>query len=195
MTEKPNLGAGSIPIDLRGLPEGETPFRAAAAGGRIEWGEDPPRIFREGTVEGTLTRDASEVRIRGNLRGALESVCDRCLTRFDLPIDTPMELRVVFDDSRAEGLAPDEGIFGAEDEDGVRMITVAPDSRLDIANEVREAVVLEAPIKSLCREDCRGLCPVCGVNRNLEDCACDPTPRDSRWAALREISFPSDVQE
>jgi uncharacterized protein len=58
---------------------------------------------------------------------------------------------------------------------------------LDLAPLVRDACILDLPLAPLCRADCAGLCPECGVNRNLEQCSCD-APIDSRWAALRALS-------
>lgn len=195
MVEKPNLNAGSKPVDLQGLPDGETPFRWEPAGGAFELGGDSPGAFRDVSIEGALTRDGDVVRVRGVLRGVLESECDRCLSRFDLPIETSIELRVVFGGSESRPRAPQGESLGDAQDEGVETVVLAPEATLDWEQAAREAVFLERPIKTVCRDDCRGLCPACGANRNLETCACDPTPRDSRWSALRGISFPSDVQE
>jgi uncharacterized protein len=54
---------------------------------------------------------------------------------------------------------------------------------LDLEPLARDAVLLDLPLAPLCREDCAGLCPTCGVNRNTETCDCAPPP-DPRWAAL-----------
>jgi uncharacterized protein len=54
---------------------------------------------------------------------------------------------------------------------------------IDLAPLVRDAIVLELPMAPLCREDCAGLCPQCGANRNEGDCGC-VAPRDPRWANL-----------
>jgi uncharacterized protein len=54
---------------------------------------------------------------------------------------------------------------------------------------VEEQVQLEVPLKALCREDCRGLCPMCGADRNLAPCACKP-PSDERWKSLRTLLDP-----
>jgi len=54
---------------------------------------------------------------------------------------------------------------------------------LDLEPLARDAVLLELPLAPLCREDCAGLCPTCGANRNTETCDCVPAP-DPRWAAL-----------
>jgi uncharacterized protein len=58
---------------------------------------------------------------------------------------------------------------------------------LDLAPVVRDACILDLPLAPLCRADCAGLCPECGVNRNLEQCACD-APTDPRWDSLRALS-------
>jgi len=58
---------------------------------------------------------------------------------------------------------------------------------LDLAPVVRDACILDLPLAPLCRADCAGLCPECGVNRNLEQCSCD-APIDIRWAALGALS-------
>ena len=52
---------------------------------------------------------------------------------------------------------------------------------------LKEQVLLSAPVKSLCREDCKGLCAQCGSNLNLESCDCRPVSVDPRWTALQEI--------
>ncbi len=57
-------------------------------------------------------------------------------------------------------------------------------SRVDLAPLVRDAVLLGLPPAPLCDEGCRGLCPVCGANRNEARCRCDVSPPDPRWAAL-----------
>jgi uncharacterized protein len=69
-----------------------------------------------------------------------------------------------------------------EDGDGEETYRLV-DDRVDLEPLVRDAVLLELPQAPLCRPECLGLCPVCGVNRNLERCACRP-PADPRWVAL-----------
>lgn len=59
--------------------------------------------------------------------------------------------------------------------------------RVDLEPLVRDAVLLELPQAPLCTEECQGLCPTCGANRNEGPCTCETTPRDPRWAALDEL--------
>ena len=63
---------------------------------------------------------------------------------------------------------------------------------VDLEPLVRDAVLLELPQAPVCRADCRGLCPVCGANRNEEPCSC-VAPRDERWAALDALRPPADA--
>jgi uncharacterized protein len=58
------------------------------------------------------------------------------------------------------------------------------DGQLDLAPLVRETILLELDLERICRDDCAGLCPVCGIDRNSASCDCDTTVRDERWAAL-----------
>ncbi|HZN13392.1 MAG TPA: DUF177 domain-containing protein [Acidimicrobiales bacterium] len=59
--------------------------------------------------------------------------------------------------------------------------------QVDVEPLVRDAVLLELPLAPLCREACAGLCPVCGANRNDDDCGHEPDLRDPRWAALDQL--------
>ena len=59
--------------------------------------------------------------------------------------------------------------------------------QIDLVPAVREAVLLELPDDVLCREECAGICPVCGIDRNQGTCECDTTVRDDRWAALDQL--------
>lgn len=59
--------------------------------------------------------------------------------------------------------------------------------QIDLAPPVREYVLIELPDGPLCREDCGGICPVCGIDRNRATCECDTSVRDDRWAALDDL--------
>ncbi len=61
-------------------------------------------------------------------------------------------------------------------------------NEIDVSNDVRESVLIDLPFKALCKEDCRGLCTVCGKNRNSAACNCPPE-KDSRWDSLKQYPF------
>jgi uncharacterized protein len=64
--------------------------------------------------------------------------------------------------------------------------------QIDLAPIVREYVLLDLPEAPLCRDDCAGICPNCGIDRNLATCDCDTAPADPRWAGLEGLSFRDD---
>jgi uncharacterized protein len=58
---------------------------------------------------------------------------------------------------------------------------------INLADVLTEQVLLWLPMRSLCRDDCKGICPVCGANRNLAACGCELPKGDTRWDALKSI--------
>ena len=67
--------------------------------------------------------------------------------------------------------------------------------QLDLETMVRETVLLDLPLTPLCSDDCAGLCPVCGADLNSEQCSCDTTVIDERWAALDQLRQELDVTD
>jgi uncharacterized protein len=125
-----------------------------------------------------ITRDGSTIVVTGRAEVDAGRTCDRCLSPFteELAID----LREVFH------LADRPMPAGEDDDDEVHFVDRRV-TRLDLAPLIRQRILLELPMKSLCREDCRGLCPTCGVNRNEVRCECAVDPADSRWRALEQL--------
>ena len=115
----------------------------------------------------------------GHLAGTARGECRRCLT--DVETVVALESHLVFSADHDD----------AEDADDAYQFD-AGDRDLDLRPAVREEWLLNVPAFPLCREDCAGLCPRCGLDRNLSadagGCRCEPEPGDTRWAALRAVS-------
>lgn len=109
----------------------------------------------------------------GRFQGAAMTECRRCLT----PVRSQVSEEV-------QWIFAESGMDEAE-EDDVHPIP-ANERELDLRPVVREEWLLAVPAFALCREDCLGLCPSCGADRNLGDCSCPP-PSDPRWEALRTV--------
>lgn len=105
--------------------------------------------------------------------------CSRCLEPY------PVNLRGDIEFSIQE--VTDERQVRPDEIPDTELLVPFHAAQVDITAPVREALVLEIPLKPLCSEDCRGLCPLCGVNRNLERCRCVARESDSRWEALRNL--------
>jgi uncharacterized protein len=136
-------------------------------------------LVAEGVAE-LLPDTGGEVRIHGRIRTDLETECDRCLGRASFHIDAPFDLFYSPMDSTAheQELAIDEG----EAEMGFYELP-----GLQLEDIVREQVLLQLPMQRVCGDTCKGICPICGVNRNETDCACRPPSGDDRWMALKDL--------
>jgi uncharacterized protein len=132
-----------------------------------------------GTAE-LLANTQGEIRVRGSLSVVMESECDRCLEKALFPIESAFDLfyRPMSDIAVDEEVAIDEGEtdIGFYENGGV-----------ELGDVLREHVLLSLPMQRICREDCKGICPVCGRNRNLVSCGCEPPAADDRWSALKNI--------
>jgi uncharacterized protein len=127
-----------------------------------------------------LANTEGEVRIKGHLSVKMESECDRCLARAQFPLDAVFDLfyRPTESLSAEEEVAIDEG----EAEMGFYQGT-----GIELEDVLREQVLLMLPMQRVCADDCKGICPVCGKNRNETSCDCHEKPADDRWSALRNI--------
>jgi uncharacterized protein len=131
-------------------------------------------------IEGQVKRNGSEVKLSGHLTAEIEAPCARCLKSVRLPIDSKFSERFVPAVSwRAEEL------HELHEED--LNLAVFDGEAIDLDDLVREEILLALPGHVLCSEDCRGLCPICGVDKNQNGCQCESKPVDSRWEKLREL--------
>ena len=130
-------------------------------------------------VKATAELQGAEIRIRGNLATRLEASCDRCLEAVEIPVSCDFDLfyRPMASIAKEEEIEipADEMEVGFYAGDGVELADVAT-----------EQVILSVPMKVICGTECRGLCPVCGANRNLTHCDCSPQQHDSPFASLKE---------
>ena len=119
-----------------------------------------------------------EIRIRGMIQGDMDAVCARCLEPIRLHVSRPIDL---FYRPMAE-IARDEEVAISEAETEIGFYE---GEGLELIDVVREQIVIELPMRSICGEDCLGICPTCGKNRNREACLCQASFPDPRWEALR----------
>lgn len=125
-------------------------------------------------VELVVTSTVDGIVVTGSIDARWDDTCRRCLATVE----------------RHERVTVDE--LYQDDVDDPDAFEVGPDA-LDLLPSVRDAVVLVlADPPPLCRADCAGLCPVCGVDRNVEPCGCDTSVRDERWAALDDLALDDD---
>jgi uncharacterized protein len=122
----------------------------------------------------------NDIRLRAGYRGNFEMPCARCLDPVSQQLEEHFDL--LFRPSGADAGPPEHAISTSDTEIGYY-----EDGRLAVEDVLREQVLLSLPARALCQEDCKGLCPRCGRNRNNEDCACDTSQVDPRWTALADL--------
>jgi uncharacterized protein len=126
------------------------------------------------TAEVTLESVLGGVSVTGTVTAPWTAACRRCLAPAEGTIVVPVR-EVYTGDGDGEDTYPLDG------------------DDLDLEPLVHDAVLLELPQAPLCREDCAGLCPECGANRNEGECGCRPEP-DPRWATLDVLRAPDHSQ-
>jgi len=118
-----------------------------------------------------------DIRLKGNYAGEFKVPCARCVEPVEVPLSAEFDL--IFRPIGIDAGASERSISAGETEIGYYQ----GDSLL-LEDVLREQVLLSLPVRTLCKPDCKGLCPRCGKNRNLEACSCEEAPSDARWEAL-----------
>ncbi|OGW61735.1 MAG: hypothetical protein A2V83_08660 [Nitrospirae bacterium RBG_16_64_22] len=133
-----------------------------------------------------MNRVGTTVRVRGRVSVGVKCQCGRCLTEFPVPVASAVRLEFVPADSIA-GSAPDSVHLLSGEE---MNIAAYRNEEIDLADLVYEQVQLSLPMSPVCREDCRGLCPVCGANLNEAPCAGHADRGESPFSALAALMKP-----
>jgi uncharacterized protein len=145
--------------------------------------DDPDyRVVAPVELSMTVTKvGADAFRVTGRVQTRLELDCSRCVEPFEMPVDSTFELRYVPQPVVAEGDVEKEV---TEDDLTTAFYT---EGTLDVIDLLREQFQLVLPMKPLCAEACRGLCPDCGANLNRTACGCAPKWEDPRLAPLKGL--------
>jgi uncharacterized protein len=127
-----------------------------------------------------FSRSQLDLFFEGSVRGRAEAHCGRCLELF--PLDVVQEFSLV--------LTPATRLSGEiELAPGDLTQSFYEGTEVDLTPLVYEQVMLALPTRPLCGEECRGLCPQCGINRNSSQCSCAAEAGDPRWSVLRNLKI------
>lgn len=138
-------------------------------------GKENARLISEIDIDIELTRVLREISVLGKIGFSIESPCSRCLETVRLDFKPDVRLLI----------SPSEKI---SDEDDLDHETYSGDE-IDLSNYLREQIAMTLPVKVICSDDCKGLCPNCGTNLNKETCGCDKQWVDPRFAALKKLKI------
>jgi uncharacterized protein len=159
-------------------------FDETFAPGQIDFSgealEQATPLHAAGTAE-LLPHSDGEIRIRGRYTVEMTAECDRCLGRARFPLDAVFDLFY----SPVSRIAREEEVSIDESETEIGFYE---GGGLELADILRERVLLALPMQRVCSDTCQGICPVCGRNRNESPCDCKTAPTDDRWGALRNLT-------
>jgi len=143
---------------------------------------EPPMIGLNQPFSGTIEIDAKidktarQIYLTTRVSTSGQFECDRCLEEFNQPITGSYAICYVYNEADARSNPNEE------------FVTISPDTvNMDLTENIRETILFSVPLKLLCTEACRGLCPRCGVNKNREECTCSQEVNDPRWQGLQDL--------
>jgi uncharacterized protein len=162
--------------------------------------DEPPFVFDDiefispvvGSVD--VINSGQVLLVRGKFKSAIDLECARCMAdvryRLDCEIEEQYTLKEVTDSSHHDVITRSI----VQDEDNEVPDGLFDSLVMDLRVLIRQSAILASPITVLCKEDCAGLCPTCGINRNLAPCSCAKTEVNTPFAALRELLQQPDIE-
>ena len=122
-------------------------------------------------IDGGISNVGDVLLLKAQISARVNRMCSRCLKEFTA--DSAAEVVEKYYPSGSPGVENDAYVYEAD--------------IVDITEPLRESLLLAEPLKALCKEDCLGICPVCGEDRNVHPCSCDTGTIDPRLAALKQF--------
>jgi uncharacterized protein len=124
-----------------------------------------------------LDKSSRQIRVRAAIATEHLTLCDRCAIEFLLPVHGNYEIIYVFNEQH----------IPAENEESEYVYLSEDKLQIDIAEDVRQTLLLSLPMKHLCKEECLGVCTQCGKNLNHSSCSCNKEIIDERWSKLQSL--------
>jgi uncharacterized protein len=168
-------------IELEKLEEAGDRFAHVYEPEEIVLDEEHVRLTDPPEISGRVRRSGHEVRVKGKLSARAEVDCDRCLKTVAVPVEAEFDVGYVpVEDYQSSSAAE------LQEED--LSLSVFDGETIDLDELVREQLMLALPARALCGEECKGLCPTCGADRNTNPCDCHSQEIDPRWAGLKAVT-------
>jgi uncharacterized protein len=167
-------------IDLEKLEGGKGSFAHTYQPDELNPVDERVKLTQPLEAKGTVRRSGNDVFINGHIETRAQVECDRCLKPVELPVSADFTLEYIpgaeYESSSAAALSEEE-----------MAVSVFEGDAIDVDEIVKEQVLLAVPARTLCREDCKGICPECGIDLNTGQCNCATDEVDPRWAALKNF--------
>ncbi|HEU4766504.1 MAG TPA: DUF177 domain-containing protein [Pyrinomonadaceae bacterium] len=167
-------------IELEKLEGGRRDFAHVYQPDELNPIDERVDLTQPATIKGRVRLSGNEVLVEGHVEAEAQLECDRCLKPVQLPVSADFTLEYItgadYASSSAAALSEEE-----------MSVSVFDGESIDVDEIVKEQILLEVPARTLCREECKGICPECGIDLNTGECSCTPNEIDPRWAALKKF--------
>jgi len=169
-----------LSLNLAKIREAQERFEQVYAPDQLALADEAFRLAAPVKLAFDIYKDKDQFRVIGAVQTTLEMPCSRCLEAFSWPVDASFDLRY-----QPHARNTGEGEREIEEDD----LTTAfyENDTIDLGQLMREQLYLALPMKPLCGDDCKGLCPTCGTNWNKGTCDCSNQLEDPRLAALKAL--------
>lgn len=168
-------------IELENLEGGKGDFAHIYQPEDLNPVDDRISLTEPATITGKVRLAGNEVFVNGHVETRAKVECDRCLQPVEMPVNSDFELEYITGSEY-------ESSPVAELTEAEMSVSVFDGEAIDVDEIVKEQIVLAVPTRMLCREDCKGICPECGSDRNTGACSCSTSDIDPRWAALKNLT-------
>jgi uncharacterized protein len=130
----------------------------------------------------TTVREYGQIRVTGRVSANITLVCARCLANYSTDIDS--RFTIYFSKGLPqEAFEEDETELGEQD----LISAIYSGDEIDLAHEIEEQVAMEVPLKPLCNDECKGLCPLCGTDLNQASCSCPSGQTNLKFSVLKDF--------
>jgi uncharacterized protein len=170
----------AMQIELTNLKDGGGNFAHVYHPEELDLLDERVRLAGPASVNGVVRRTDDKVVVVGRAEAPARIECDRCLKPVELPVSTDFSVDYItgrdYESTNVVELTEDE-----------MSLSVFAGDAIDLDEIVREQVLLAVPARALCQQDCKGICPTCGADRNAGACDCETSEIDPRWEALKKL--------
>ena len=167
-------------IELENLEGGKGDFAHVYQPEELNPVDERVQLIEPAEVKGKVRLSGEEVFVNGHIDTRAQVECDRCLQRIELPVSADFALEYItgsdYESSEIAELTED-----------AMAVSVFDGETIDVEEIVKEQILLAVPTRLLCRDDCKGICPECGIDKNTGECQCVKDDIDPRWAALKNL--------
>jgi uncharacterized protein len=167
-------------IELEKLEGGRGDFAHVYQPEELNPVDERVNLAQPAEVKGSIRRTGDVAVVNGHVETRVRVECDRCLKPVELPVSADFAIEYItgadYESSSAAALSEEE-----------LSVSVFDGESIDVDEIVKEQILLEVPARTLCRDDCKGICPECGIDLNSGQCNCAVDDVDPRWAALKSL--------